>query len=298
MNKETKGTILAILAAIISGFSIPMNKIFVVNIDTLVFTSIRLLFIGVVFLVISYFIHEKINKKINIKYLALIAIVGGAFAFLLFFDGLRLTTSGRAAFLQKTMPIYVIVLAFLFLKEKVTKKYLYSIFLMFIGTLIIYYAEIAPAQLWANPSLGDLMIIGATILWAIENVIARKVMINGEDNFIVSFVRMFFGGVILFSLVLILGKYEILMNLNSQQIINISISTIVLFGYVFFWYWSLKLINVSKASSILLLSPVISLIMGSSFLNEPFPSTQLIGSALILIGVYLVSNVKSEFQNI
>lgn len=298
MNNEIKGTIFAILAALISGVSIPLNKSFVVNIDPLVFTSIRLLLIGTIFLIISYFRHEKINKKINIKYLALIAIIGGAFAFLLFFDGLRLTTSGRAAFLQKTMPIYVVVLAFLFLKERITKKYLYSILLMLIGTAIIYYSEIVPAQLWLNPSLGDLLVIGATILWALENVLSRKVMIKGESNFIVSFVRMFFGGIILFSIVLLLGKYDLLMSLNSQQIISISVSTIILFGYVLFWYWSLKFINVTKASSLLLLSPVISLLIGNGFLNEPVPFTQLIGSALILVGVYFVSKIKSEFQNI
>jgi drug/metabolite transporter (DMT)-like permease len=298
MNNEIKGTIFAILAAVISGVSIPLNKSFVVNIDPLVFTSIRLLLIGTIFLIISYFRHEKINKKINIKYLALIAIIGGAFAFLLFFDGLRLTTSGRAAFLQKTMPIYVVVLAFLFLKERITKKYLYSIFLMLIGTAVIYYSEIVPAQLWLNPSLGDLLVIGATILWALENVLSRKVMIKGESNFIVSFVRMFFGGIILFSIVLLLGKYDLLMSLNSQQVISISVSTIILFGYVLFWYWSLKFINVTKASSLLLLSPVISLLIGNGFLNEPVPFTQLIGSALILVGVYFVSKIKSEFQNI
>ena len=297
MNKELKGTILALLTAVISGVSIPLNKIFVVNLDPLVFTSIRSLIIGAVFLVITRFRREHIDKKINIKYLALIAIIGGAFAFLLFFDGLKLTTSGRAAFLHKTMPLYIIVLAFLFLKEKITKKYLYCILLMLIGTAVIYYSDIASNPLWFNPSLGDLLIIGATFLWAIENILAKKVMIK-ESNFIVSFARMFFGGVILLSVVLILGKIEILMNLNSQQLINIGISTLVLFGYVLFWYWSLKFINVSKASIILLLSPVVSFLIGASFLSEPAPYTQIIGSVLILMGAYLVSNIKSESRSI
>jgi drug/metabolite transporter (DMT)-like permease len=298
MKREVKGTIFAILAAIISGISIPLNKIFVVDIDPMVFTSIRLLLIGVVFLLISFLRHEHINKKINIKYLALIAIIGGAFAFLLFFTGLKLTTSGRAAFLQKTLPVYVVLFAFLFLKEKISRKHFYSILIMLIGTVVIYYSDIIPSQLWLNPFLGDLLVIGATVLWALENVIARKVMIKDESNIIVSFFRMFFGGIILFALALFLGKYDALISLNSQQIINVSVSTIILFGYVFFWYLSLKLINASKASSLLLIAPVISLLLGILILKEPFSSIQLIGSALILIGAYFVSNIKSELQNI
>jgi drug/metabolite transporter (DMT)-like permease len=123
-------------------------------------------------------------------------------------------------------------------------------------------------------------------------------MVKGENNFFVSFVRMFFGGVILFAFAILIGKYDIILSLSTQQLINIGISTVILFGYVFFWYWSLKLINVSKASTLLLISPVISLLIGMIVLREPAPLIQIAGSALILIGAYIVSNVKSEFQNI
>jgi drug/metabolite transporter (DMT)-like permease len=297
MGKELKGTILAILAAIISGFSIPINKMFVVSIDPVVFTSLRLILIGIVFLAISKFRHEKVKKKVNLKYLAMIAVLGGAFAFLLFFSGLKLTTSGRAAFLQKTMPIYVIILSFFLLKEKITKKYIYSILLMIAGTIIIFYSDIVPAQQWLNPTIGDLLIIGATILWAVENVLSRKVMIKDESNFMVTFARMFFGGLILFSAVLLAGNYQVLLSLTSQQLTSIGISTAILFGYVLFWYWSLKFINVSKASSLLLIAPVISLLFAITIFGEPAPLTQIIGSALILVGAYFVSHIKSEFQS-
>jgi drug/metabolite transporter (DMT)-like permease len=295
MNKEAKGTIFAIIAAIISGFSIPLNKVFVVNIDPLVFTALRSLVIGIAFFVVFHFSHEHVKIKANRKYLALIATIGGAIAFFLFFTGLKLTTAGRGAFLQKTLPLYAVIFAFFFLKEKISKKHFYSLLIMFIGIVSIFYADIAPAQMWLNPSLGDLLVVIATILWAFEAVLARKVMIKGENNFFVSFVRMFFGGIILFAFALLIGKYDIILSLSVQQVTNIVISTIILFGYVFFWYWSLKLINVSKASTLLLLSPVISLFIGMVVLKEPAPLTQMIGSILILIGAYFVSNIKSEF---
>jgi drug/metabolite transporter (DMT)-like permease len=297
MNNEMKGTIFAIAAAVISGLSIPLNKVFVVSIDPIIFTSIRSLLIGVVFLVITRLRHERVGKM-NVKYMALIAVIGGAFAFLLFFDGLKLTTAGRAAFLQKTMPLYIAVLAFAFLKERISRKQLLSLGLMIIGTVIIFYSDIVPTLLWSNPSLGDLLVIGATILWAIENVVAKKVMLKNASNFMVSFVRMFFGGVILFSVALLLGRYSVLISLTSQQALNIGVSTAILFGYVLFWYWSIRYINVSKASILLLLAPVISFLIGFGYLSEPAPYSQIIGSAIILIGAYLVSNIKSEFRSV
>lgn len=297
MNKEKYGTFFAIVAAIISGFSIPLNKMFIVNLDPSVFTAVRSLLIGIVFFLIASY-KSKFNfkkfKKVSWKYLIAIAVVGGSFAFLLFFNGLSLTTSGRAAFLQKTMPLYITVLAFLFLKEKISKKYLYALLLMFIGTLAICFSDITPSSLWSNPSVGDFLVIGATFLWAVENIIARKSMNKGENNFVVSFARMFFGGIIIFAVLLLMGSYNALLNLSVQQMINIGISTIILFAYIFFWYWSIKMINVSKASAFLLISPAISLLLGAIFIGEPIPFLQLLGCALIVIGSYFLSNVKSE----
>lgn len=299
MNKEILGTLLALLTAIISGLSIPVNKIFVVDLDPTVFTAIRAIIIGVIFLFLSLATKgfKKESLKVNWRYLALIAIIGGSFAFLLFFTGLKLTTAGRGAFLHKTLPLFVAVFAFLLLKEKISKKQVYALIIMFIGMIILFSTQINPADLWLNPQLGDLLIIGATVLWALESVIARKTMINGETNFIVSFSRMFFGGLILFGVVLLMGKFDLLFKLTAGQWTNISISVAMLFGYVLFWYWSIKHINVSKASIILLLAPVVSLVLGVIWLGEPAPIQQLFGSALILIGAFFVASIKSEFRS-
>jgi drug/metabolite transporter (DMT)-like permease len=207
-----------------------------------------------------------------------------------------LTTAGRGAFLQKTLPFYIIILAFLFLKEKVTQKQVLALIIMLIGTFFLSSSKINPSEFWSNPSLGDILVITATILWAIENTIARKAMINGESNFVISFARMFIGGVILFAILALQDKVGLLFTLTIQQITNLFISTAILFFYVFSWYLSIKLINVSKASTILLLAPVISLIFGIVVFNEPAPILQLLGSALIMIGAYIVIKVRSEFS--
>jgi drug/metabolite transporter (DMT)-like permease len=299
LNKEKIGTTLAFFTAIISGFAIFANKIFIVNLDPTVFTALRSIIIGSIFFVLAI---AKSNFKIGVmkkfswKYLIIIGLIGGGLAFLLFFTGLKLTTSGRAAFLHKTLPLYITLLAFVFLREKITRKQQAALLLMLVGTCILYFSKIPPSQLWANPSLGDLLVISAVIFWAIENVIAKKVMRMKESNFVVSFGRMFFGSLFLFSAAIMLGKANLFLMITPEQFYNILFSTAILFGYVLFYYWSLKYINVSKASTILLISPVITLILGITFLSEPTTSMQLLGSAIILIGAYLISSVKSEFE--
>ena len=298
MKKELLGTVLAILTAVVSGFSIIANKIFIVDLDPVVFTSVRALFIGIIFFIISS-INCKFNykkfKKVSWKYLIFIGLIGGAIAFLFFFTGLKLTTGGRAAFLQKTLPIYVTILAFLFLKEKITKKQIYALIIMIIGLILLVSSEVSPSMFWSNPPLGDILVIIATILWAFENIIAKHVMKKEESNFVVTFARMFFGAMFLFAIAILWDKLYLLSYLEPHQIFSIILSTILLTYYVLLWYWSIKLINVSKASTILLLAPVVSLIIGMLAWNEPFSYLQILGSILILIGGYFISKIKSEF---
>jgi drug/metabolite transporter (DMT)-like permease len=76
------------------------------------------------------------------------------------------------------------------------------------------------------------------------------------------------------------------------------VSTAFLFGYVFFWYWSIKNIALSKASALLLIAPVISLLAGMWWFAEPLPWMQAIGSILILIGAGVVVRLKSSGQRL
>jgi drug/metabolite transporter (DMT)-like permease len=294
MDTETKGTILAFLTALVSGIAIPINKLFVVGIDPMVFTAIRSIIIGLVFLLLSALNRDLEPfrlSKYDWKYLLLIALIGGSVAFLLFFTGLKYTTSGRAAFLHKTLPLYVTLLAVVFLKEKIRKKQWVALGLMM---FFIFFDQINPMSLWENPALGDLLVIGATVFWAIENIIAKKVMIKGDGNYVVSFSRMFFGGLILFGVVLLTGKFSVLLSLNLHQLFAIGISTAVLFGYVFFWYSSLKFINVSKAATILLIAPVITMLIGILLFGEPTPLFQLFGSIMVLFGAYFIIGIKND----
>ncbi len=299
MDKETKGTLFAFATALISGIAIPVNKLIVINMDPTVFTATRALIIGLTFLVIAWR-SEKLDKRILEEqkwlYLILIGLIGGGLAFLLYFHGLQITTSSRGAFLHKTLPLYTTILAFIFLKEKIPQKQLIALGLMLLGTIVIYYNKIDPnVAKWPDPSLGDILVILATILWAIENTIAKKAMIKGESNYVVSGARMLIGSLFLFGVIILLGNMGYLLSLSLTQIIGLLVSTFILLGYVFCWYSAVKLINVSKAATFLLLSPVISMVSGILIFEEPTPIIQLVGSILILTGGYLVSKVKSEF---
>lgn len=300
MKKEMLGTTLAILTAVVSGFAIPVNKIFVSGLDPVVFTAIRAVLIGAIFFFLAgyrnNFEFRNLNK-VPWSWLLLIGIIGGGLGFLFYFSGLALTTSGRAAFLHKTLPIYVTVFAYIFLKERITRKQNISLLIMLMGTVLLLSASIDPSVFWQDPALGDILVVLGTIFWGIENTISRKALIREESSLVVSFSRMFFGGAFLFGVALLMGKLDILMNLTQQQMASILISSGFLFAYILCWYSAIRFINVSKAVLFLLLAPVISTWVGVVWFGEPVPPLQVAGSALILAGAAFAGKIRSEFSD-
>ncbi|MCK4714264.1 MAG: DMT family transporter [Candidatus Aenigmarchaeota archaeon] len=300
MKKEALGTLLALLTAVVSGFAIPVNKIFVSGLDPVVFTAVRAIFIGAIFFILAGYkkgFKFRSMNKVPWSWLLLIGIIGGGLGFLLYFSGLTLTTSGRAAFLHKTLPIYVAVFSYLFLKEKITRKQNMTLLVMLIGTVILLSSSINPSVFWQDPALGDILVVLGTIMWGLENTISRKALIKEESSLVVSFSRMFFGGAFLFGVALLLGRLDVLLNLTQQQMASILISSGLLFAYILFWYSAIRLINVSKAVLFLLLAPVISMWLGVLWFGEPVPPLQVLGSVLILAGAAFAGRIRSEFSD-
>jgi len=289
MNKENLGVLFAIITALVSGLAFVANKFFLVSLDPTLFTSLRAFFVGIGFFFISFFKNRLSFKgfnKVSWKILILIGVVAG-FGFLTFFNGLKLTTAGRAAFLHKLLPLFITIFAFTFLKEKIKRIQVYAMVVMIIGAYLISSSAITP-----DIAIGDFLVIIATILFAIENIVSKYAMIKKESNFVVSFCRMFFASIVLFSIVLLTGKIDQLFLITYEQVLYIAISVSLLFLYVFFWYYSIRLIKVSKASTLLLLSPPISLFLSYLFLEEIIFPLQILGSVLILIGAFIVSKIK------
>jgi len=288
VNKENFGVLLVLLTALESSVAIIVNRFFVLKIDPVIFTAVRAVLIGITFLILSKYL-PKPKKPAKTKDLAILGLIGGGLAFLLFFTGLKLTTGGRAALIHKTLPIWAAIIGYYFLKEKITKNQKIAIGVAILGILILQYDNLPIDVRW-----GDALVLGATLLWAIENGLAKKFMNLGENNWRVTYGRMFFGSLFLFGVAFLQGKLPILLSLQPIQWVYMLVSTLLLTWYVLTWYWGLKFINLSKAATFLLISPVISLVLGVIFLGEAIYPMQIFGSVLIIGALMVLGNIRSE----
>jgi len=138
-------------------------------------------------------------------------------------------------------------------------------------------------------STGELMIMAATILWAIETVIAKKVL-TAVDPDIVTGARMGIGSLILFSFSLATNPNTIssLVSLSLTQYFWLILTALALFAYVSIWYRTLKLASAITVTAILVASTLVTNILSAVFITHSWKLQLTQQGALMILGVSLL----------
>lgn len=284
IKQQNKGLIYAFIASVISGIAIFYAKISVSKIDPLILTTSRNLIVGMGFFTF-FILSGRLNdlKKLKVKEvtkLLLISIVGGTVPFLLFFTGLKLSPALSANFINKTLFIWVALLASLFLGEKFKLIYLIGFIIVFIGNLLLVPSGLTFAR-------GEILILSATILWSVENIIAKKVL-RSVSSETVGLFRMGLGSLMLLVFSLVSNKGNLFLSLNLNQYITMAVGGVILFFYVFSWLKALKFIQANIVSLVLTFSVVVGNILNGSFAGFKLGRLDIISSVMVFTAIILV----------
>ncbi len=288
INNTTKGILLVLSTALISGVAIFANSYFITKIDpnslTLfknsltAFALFSIIFIGARYSKNKNFNQLKTLNKKKWGTLTIIGLIGGSIPFLLFFQGLAMIQGSAGALIHKTMFIFVAIFATLFLKEKLDKFIFPLALILFIGNFLLISGDLG------SIGAGHLMILAATLLWAAENTYSKHLLKNLQGT-TVAFGRMFFGSIFILGYMAATTNLNQSLTLNGSQAIQVGIATLFLLGYVLTWYNGLKLIPATLATSILLIGAPITSILNWIFLNQNLTVYQISGAFIILAGV-------------
>jgi len=291
---KNKGIYLALAAAVISGFAVFFNKFAGKGFgDSYVFTTVKNIPVATIFLSIMFlprFFKELKNlRRREWTYLLSIGIIGGSIPFLMFFKGLTMTSAVSAAFIHKTLFIWVGILAFLFLREKLGWPQITAFGFLFFGNLVLSGFN------GLKFGTGEFLILGATLLWSVEYILAKKVLADVSSE-IVGWARMFFGSIALVLFILVTGRGEGLANINLLQLKWTLISSLLLFGYVFTWYKALKLESASLVTCFLVPASLITTLLNSLFITGQFTVSELLGSLLFSTALVLFYKFRPKAE--
>lgn len=285
---------MALATAFVSGFAVFFNK-FAVDFwqNSSVFTTgknlVAALFLTSLILLLKKRTELKNLTKKQWLQLVVIGFVGGSVPFLLFFKGLSLASAVNAAFIHKTLFVWVAFLAVLFLKEKTSVLQWLALAVLFAGV----YLFSSPGDF--KIGYGEILVFGATLIWAVENIIAKKVLEN-ISALVVGWGRMFFGSFFLLVYLVATGDIVQLLKFNFNSWGWLVLSGAILFGYVVTWYSALRRAPATVVSSILVLAAPITALLNSIFITHQFKISLLWPTVLILTGVLLVSGLYGWFR--
>jgi drug/metabolite transporter (DMT)-like permease len=213
--------------------------------------------------------------------LAYVGVVGGGLAFVLFFDGLADTTATPAAFWKDTLVIWVAVLAVTFLHERVTWLNVGAIALLVVGEVAV-----SGGTGHLGASRGELLVLSASILWAVEVVLA-KVLLRSVAPGTISVVRMGVGAVALVTYLVATGSVHSLFALDATQVGWALLTGLLLAGYVGTWMTALARARAIDVTSILVASAVVTALLQAAA-GAAALSSEALGLALIALGGGLV----------
>ncbi|MFH1172953.1 MAG: DUF6390 family protein, partial [bacterium] len=288
-----KGIYLVLMTAMISGLANFANKFGLTAVakDAYQYTTLKNILVALIlsFLVLTPWLWPKLKKitKNDWQTLVLIGLVGGSIPFLLFFKGLSLTSAVSASFIHKTLFIWVAILAWPLLKEKIAKLQFLALGVLLAGVFIF---DGFKNFHWGQ---AEMMILAATLFWAVENVIA-KIALKNIEPMVIAWGRMFFGSLILIGFLALTGQAGGLLALNINQLGWLALVSILLTGYVVTWYSALNELPITTVASFLVLAAPITAFLDSALVSHRLATNKIWGALVICLGVLLFWQFKAN----
>jgi drug/metabolite transporter (DMT)-like permease len=292
-KKEKEGIIFTIITIFLAGSLPIVVKYGTGIIHPLFFATVTSLIAGGCLFMVTLI---KGNWKILLDrkylfYFLIIGFFGTTLSNILFFYGVTLTSGINSAILLQIEPLYALFIGYIFLRERIGLKQIIFTFVIILGTLTVLY------QGGFKVSWGDGLVLFAPLCWQITHFQSKRLMANhqGITPLIIATVRTLYGGIFLFIINYIWGVNQfdklsgpkILFIIFFQGMIGFALQYSV-------WYEAVKRINLSKATTIISVYPVFSILLAWFILKEIPTINHLIGFGLILIGIISLSGIKSE----
>jgi len=208
----------------------------------------------------------------------------------LFFSGLLIFTNWSvwiyavatnriidASFGYFIMPIISVLLGYIFFDEKLNKKRIFSISLVFISIIILI-----------TFSFKNLPWVGliVAISWAFYNLVRKKINVDTDTGLLVESLFILPFGLVVFFLIIQTGSNDFNLSnpgLNILLILAGPMTVIPLFLYV----RGVELIGLGPTGMIFYITPTLQFILGYFYYNEEFSMSKFVSFVIIWIAVII-----------
>jgi drug/metabolite transporter (DMT)-like permease len=278
-----RGTIFGILAASIWGGMYVVSDVVLHTIPPFTLLSLRLL-IGVLILgvILAQRGQIKIARHDLIRLLG-VGMVGFGVSLGAQFVGTHLATAINGAVITSASAAFIVLFAFLVLREPLTPIRIGAVLLASVGVLAIL--DLSHFDLSSNTSFGNIALIIAALTWALYSVLVRLVS-KDYPTLTISFYA-FIGG-------LIIALPASVLELGSQPIGEITVGVVLGVLYLgvistalamLLWNEAFALVEASRAALFFFAQPLVGVILATLLLHQPITIQLIVGGTLVILGV-------------
>ena len=283
------------------GSSFLFIKLSVAELPTLQVVFIRVFVAGVGLML--YNVVRGIQMPLNwqsILPLVILGITNNAIPFVLITWGEQYIDSSVASILQASASLFTLVIAhFFFEDERMSPQRVGGMVVGFIGVMVIFGINFNGDGFRWLIFLGQLSVVGASLFYASSITFSRKVLSRtGSAKIPPTMVA----GVSMCSAAVVIGIGMMLSpmfggdapvwfnQVSAQTTRSVLILAFynTLFAYGIF-YFIVSSLGAARASMVTYVVPIVGLLLGVAFNNEPLTRNLIIGSLLIVSGIGIVN---------
>ncbi len=231
---------------------------------------------------------RKLNyRRRDLKYLLIMAVCEPCFYFLFEAKALELTSASQAGMITAMLPLLVAILAWSWLKEKISRLTLLGFSLAIVGAVWLSLASDTSPEA-PDPLLGNFCEFLAMVCAAGYTVSLKHLSSNYPPLFLTA-VQAFIGSLFFFPFLLLPGvgfpgHWE-----SLPALAVIYLGTFITFGAYGCYNYGVSRIPASQAAGYVNLIPVFGVILGMLILGETLNLPQWLACALVFSGVWLSS---------
>ena len=262
---------------------------FIENISPFSLAFLRWSLVWIILLPFTYKEILKLKKVIfkNIKLLFLLSLSSVFLYSSLTYKALNYTQVINASLFNTAVPATIILVCFLLKIEKTNKFQLLGLLISTLGILTIITRLDSNILFSLNFNKGDLLMIVAIISWGVYSAFLKK---RNFDISLLALVQLTCS----FGLIMLAPAFFIELNQGHSLEINLNLFYILIYvaifpsiGSYYCWAGAVSIIGANRAGIFLSLIPFFSTLMAIAFYNEQFQFFHLIGSILIIVGLFL-----------
>ena len=194
--------------------------------------------------------------------------------------------SGIAALVVATVPIWAALLGAIGGLERITARHAAGLVLGFSGVA----ALVAGTGSGKVQLTGVLIVLAASLSWAAGSVWSRTAP-TVRRPLVMTGMEMLAGGVACFIVGFAIGEGRDLHLSQTSTSAWLALAYLIVFGSLFAYtayVWLLHSAPLSLVTTYAFVNPLVAILLGVLFVNEPFTGRTLIATALITLGVVLI----------